>query len=397
MEVTQDPDTESTAQSDSGNSLVEEIASALDSNSEHEAPSPSQENLLTNNKNEEVIESNPEASQSQCSADDSDVGSWEDIGEEDVIGDDAQIEEACGEMEREDEPCNCPSCYAPSKHFTERVKRRQTHLGEPLPENVTQYTSKSGAQVYIVGTAHFSEASQNDVSKTIEVLNPDVVMVELCQSRMGVLKYDEESLLKEAQDVSLAKLRMAIQESGVLSGVMQLLLLSMSAHVTKQLGMAPGGEFRRAAKEAKKVPGCCLILGDRPIQVTLGRAMGSLSMWQKTKLAWHLIFSRDDISKEDVEKYKQKDMIAEMLAEMTGDYPELSRVFVDERDKYMAALLQQCIYMIEDERRRQPHCTLDPPKEGETQGDTAPEDFPEGDIQGKESSRKDEGSIAEGR
>ena len=30
---------------------------------------------------------------------------------------------------------------------------------------------------------------------------------------------------------------------------MQLLLFSMSAHLTKELGMAPGGEFRRAIKE----------------------------------------------------------------------------------------------------------------------------------------------------
>ena len=30
-----------------------------------------------------------------------------------------------------------------------------------------------------------------------------------------------------------------------IQGVMYLLLLSMSAHLTKELGMAPGGEFRR--------------------------------------------------------------------------------------------------------------------------------------------------------
>lgn len=30
---------------------------------------------------------------------------------------------------------------------------------------------------------------------------------------------------------------------------MQVLLLHMSAHLTKELGMAPGGEFRRAFKE----------------------------------------------------------------------------------------------------------------------------------------------------
>ena len=30
---------------------------------------------------------------------------------------------------------------------------------------------------------------------------------------------------------------------------MQVLLLSVSAHITKQLGMAPGGEFRAAYRE----------------------------------------------------------------------------------------------------------------------------------------------------
>lgn len=38
-------------------------------------------------------------------------------------------------------------------------------------------------------------------------------------------------------------------QSGVVGGVMQVLLLSMSAHITKQLGMAPGGEFRAAYNE----------------------------------------------------------------------------------------------------------------------------------------------------
>jgi len=35
-----------------------------------------------------------------------------------------------------------------------------------------------------------------------------------------------------------------------------------------------------------------------------------------------------------------------MLAEMTGDFPELSRVFVEERDQYMAQMLLHCIEVI---------------------------------------------------
>lgn len=34
-----------------------------------------------------------------------------------------------------------------------------------------------------------------------------------------------------------------------MSGLMQILLLKVSAHITEQLGMAPGGEFREAFKE----------------------------------------------------------------------------------------------------------------------------------------------------
>ena len=37
-----------------------------------------------------------------------------------------------------------------------------------------------------------------------------------------------------------------------------------------------------------------------------------------------------------MERCKQKDLLAEMLAEMTGDFPTLYKVFVSERDKYLA-------------------------------------------------------------
>lgn len=40
-------------------------------------------------------------------------------------------------------------------------------------------------------------------------------------------------------------------QNGVMSGLMQMLLLKVSAHITEQLGMAPGGEFREAFKEVR--------------------------------------------------------------------------------------------------------------------------------------------------
>uniref|UniRef100_A0A8C9MCY3 Uncharacterized protein n=1 Tax=Panthera tigris altaica TaxID=74533 RepID=A0A8C9MCY3_PANTA len=82
---------------------------------------------------------------------------------------------------------------------------------------------------------------------------------------------------------------------GVMSGLMQMLLLKVSAHITEQLGMAPGGEFREAFKEASRGPFCKFHLGDRPIPVTFKRAIAALSFWQKVKLAWGLCFLSDPI------------------------------------------------------------------------------------------------------
>lgn len=45
------------------------------------------------------------------------------------------------------------------------------------------------------------------------------------------------------------KMVATIRANGVYNGIMYLLLLNMSAHLTKEIGMAPGGEFRVAYKE----------------------------------------------------------------------------------------------------------------------------------------------------
>jgi pheromone shutdown protein TraB len=93
-------------------------------------------------------------------------------------------------------------------------------------------------------------------------------------------------------DCLLGKLR----SSGI-QGLLHLVLLSMSAQLTKKLGMAPGGEFRAAVQEARKLNNnCVVVLGDRPFNVTISRALSSLTVIQKVKLAYQFIASSDDIT-----------------------------------------------------------------------------------------------------
>uniref|UniRef100_A0A3Q1ELM6 Pannexin 2 n=1 Tax=Acanthochromis polyacanthus TaxID=80966 RepID=A0A3Q1ELM6_9TELE len=223
-----------------------------------------------------------------------------------------------------------------------RSQRRQS--SPELPETVTRLTAPDGSLLYLVGTAHFSDSK---IHRICSVQKPDVVVVELCQYRVSMLKMDENTLLREAKDINLDKVQQAIKQNGLMSGLMQILLLKVSAHITEQLGMAPGGEFREAFREAGRVPFCKFHLGDRPIPVTFKRAIAALSLWQKARLAWGLCFLSDPISKEDVEKCKQKDLLEQTMSEMIGEFPALHQTIVAERDIYLTHTLRQATRCVE--------------------------------------------------
>lgn len=48
--------------------------------------------------------------------------------------------------------------------------------------------------------------------QTIRAVQPDVVVVELCQYRVSMLKMDERTLLREAKEISLEKLQQAVRQ-----------------------------------------------------------------------------------------------------------------------------------------------------------------------------------------
>lgn len=228
-----------------------------------------------------------------------------------------------------------------------QLRSRRRNTSPDLPETVSRLTAPDGSTLYLVGTAHFSDSSKQDVAATIRAVQPDVVVVELCQYRVSMLKMDENTLLKEAKNINLEKVQQAIKQNGLMSGLMQILLLKVSAHITEQLGRAPGGEFREAFKEAGQIPFCKFHLGDRPIPVTFKRAIAALSLWQKARLAWCLCFLSDTISKEDVEKCKEKDLLEQTMSEMIGEFPALHQTIVAERDIYLTHTLRQATRCVE--------------------------------------------------
>lgn len=120
-------------------------------------------------------------------------------------------------------------------------------------------------------------------------------MVELCDARTAILAMDEKAILEDVKNIDMRKIMEAIRNNGVYYGLTYILLLNLSAHLTKEIGMPPGGEFRVAYKEAANIPNCKVILGDRPIKITLLRALSKLTWFQTIKFGWHLLFTREPI------------------------------------------------------------------------------------------------------
>lgn len=78
----------------------------------------------------------------------------------------------------------------------------------------------------------------------------------------------------------------------------------------------------------------------------------SPSLWSATKsLCTHPHAQASSVpsalSKDDVERCKQKDLLEQMMAEMIGEFPDLHRTIVSERDVYLTYMLRQAARRLE--------------------------------------------------
>lgn len=185
-------------------------------------------------------------------------------------------------------------------------------------------------EVILVGTAHVSHTSVDEVKEAIALHKPDVVAVELCQAR-----YDVLSNPATWQEMDIVKV---VREKKASLLFVNLLMSSFQRRLGAKLGIRPGEEMR-AAIEAAQAGGIPLALIDRSIQVTLQRAWHGLTLIERFRLLFSSlisIFAAEDLSEEDIEQLKQQDMLSAALDEVAKKTPVIKQVVLDERDVYMA-------------------------------------------------------------
>jgi len=192
-----------------------------------------------------------------------------------------------------------------------------------------------GKEFIFIGTAHVSRNSVEQVKEVIESERPDSVCIELDEQRYQTIiegdKWKNTDIIK------------IIKEKKSTLLLVNLILSSFQKRIAKQFGINAGQEMIQGIESAKTI-GANLVLADRNIQTTFSRIWHGVRIWGKIRLIAGIVFSifnTEEITEEDLEKLKSRDMLDSILNDLTASFPDLKRPLVDERDQYLAQKIKE--------------------------------------------------------
>ena len=183
-------------------------------------------------------------------------------------------------------------------------------------------------EIRIVGTAHVSQQSVDEVRAAIGEFTPDVVAIELDPSRFNALK-------RKAADPSVKDV---LEVKNFNSLLVQWLLAYLQRKIGLDVGVEPGAEMKAAIEEAES-RGIAIALVDRDIRITLLRFWNSLGFLEKIRMFWALVISIAEVDNGqeiDIESLKQQDVIDVVMEEFRKFSPNGARALIDERDAFIA-------------------------------------------------------------
>lgn len=185
-------------------------------------------------------------------------------------------------------------------------------------------------EVYLLGTAHVSRSSVEEVERAIRELKPDAVCVELCDARLQSLqnpnRWRETDLFQ------------VIRSGRGYVLMAQLALQALQKKLGSKLQVKPGEEMLAAIRVAGEC-GVPTYTIDRDIKLTLKRGWAGAGLWSLTKLFFASLFAKSSteaLSENEVENLKSAASIENALIEFEKFLPGIKTALVDERDQYMS-------------------------------------------------------------
>jgi len=213
------------------------------------------------------------------------------------------------------------------ENTTENSKEEATPAAQLIQP--TEQPGSQSHEIIIVGTAHVSEKSVQEVVGKIEEVRPDIVAVELCPARYRAITGQEEE-----REIKISEL---LRGGKLYFLLVQWFLAYIQRKMGEEMGVKPGSEMLAAIEAAKKV-GARVALVDRDIGITIQRFWSAMSLLDKIRLVWSLLpaaFGRGE-EEIDIDSITQADIVSQMISEFRKISPGAANVLVDERDAFLA-------------------------------------------------------------
>jgi len=191
---------------------------------------------------------------------------------------------------------------------------------------------ETNKNIIVVGTAHISKESVEEVKKAIKKYKPDIVAVELCKRRFKAITKKDKW-----ESTPITKL---LKSNNAYLMLAQTFLSSIQRKLGKEYGVEPGSEMIAAMDEAKKHD-LKVALVDRDISITLKRAWRKMGIREKFRLTWEFLkaimgYEEEELEELDLKKLMDQDVISALMEEFGEIAPSASNVLIHERDEYIA-------------------------------------------------------------
>ncbi|KAL3342027.1 hypothetical protein AABB24_026177 [Solanum stoloniferum] len=135
----------------------------------------------------------------------------------------------------------------------------------------------------------------------------------------------------------------SINLGGQTALALRVLLALFSSKMSSSANRPFGDEFRAARKAAEDI-GAQIVLGDRPIEITLERAWTSLKWKEKTSLLLSVfggITSSAELSTKVLKESSSDDSNFQLYEKLSFSYPSLLQPLLHERDTFLAWSLKR--------------------------------------------------------
>lgn len=195
--------------------------------------------------------------------------------------------------------------------------------------------------VVLVGTSHIAQESVKNVAAVIEHFSPCIVGVELDRQRFYALV--EEHHLRYFPSFR------NIRRFGIKGTLFALIASAVSEKLAKMVHARPGDDMRSALQTAKKHQLTVALL-DQPIHTTLQRFSAAITWREK----WHFVVDvlrgiffpqrelrRYGLDQFDLRKVPSTEIIKQLLAHVKERYPNVYRVLIDERNRFMVRQIRK--------------------------------------------------------